>query len=71
MMKMWTEILQNVNGILNELYLHFQRAFDTVPHEEMLTKIEGYVVEVTDLHWLRDSLADEEHQAVLNGDSSI
>ena len=41
MMDMWTRILDD-HGTVDVTHLDFRKAFDTVPHERMLRKIEGY-----------------------------
>ena len=37
----WTEELDN-NYSTDVIYLDFQKAFDSVPHKRMITKLEGY-----------------------------
>jgi hypothetical protein len=36
----WTEKIDNYNSI-DTIYLDFQKAFDTVPHIRLLSKLEG------------------------------
>ena len=36
-----TEEIDNKNSIY-VIYLDFQKAFDSVPHKRMITKLEGY-----------------------------
>jgi tRNA A58 N-methylase Trm61 len=40
-MEDWTEHLDNHNSV-DAIYLDFQKAFDTVPHHRLFTKLKGY-----------------------------
>jgi hypothetical protein len=37
----WTEQLDNKNAI-DTIYLDFQKAFDTVPHQRLINKLQSY-----------------------------
>ena len=37
----WTEILDN-GGSLDAIYFDFMKAFDTVPHQRLIGKLESY-----------------------------
>ncbi len=66
MMDMWTRILDD-HGTIDVTYLDFRKAFDTVPHERMLKKIEGYGIKGKVLSWIRAFLTGREQRVVVNG----
>ena len=48
----------------------FSKAFDTVPHEELLTKLESFGITESIHHWLRTFLTKRYMQVVVDGESS-
>ena len=52
------------------MYLDYQQAFDSVPHERLLAKLSGYGLKGKVLDWLRDFLYDRYQQVVINGSKS-
>ena len=52
------------------IYLDFQKAFDTVPHHRLLTKLKSYGIQGKLLGWINSFLTGREQRVVLNGTSS-
>ena len=65
----WTEHLNNRDSI-DAVYLDFQKAFDTVPHKRLLTKLEGYGIRGKLLKWIGSYLTDRQQRVILNGKES-
>ena len=65
----WTEELDNHNCI-DTIYLDFQKAFDTVPHQRLLNKLRGYGIKGPLLNWLENFLIGRKQRVVLNGEES-
>ena len=62
----WTESLEK--GIpVDVLYLDFSRAFDSVPHERLLLKLEAYGIQGKVLQWIRSFLSQRKQAVVING----
>ena len=51
-------------------YLDFAKAFDTVPKERLLRKLEGVGVEGKVVAWIREWLTGRKQKVVLNGSES-
>ena len=49
----WTEKLDNISRI-GIIYLDFQKAFDTLPHKRLITKLKGYGTQRDILKWVID-----------------
>ena len=56
----WSEELDNKNCI-DILYLDFQKAFDSVPHQRLLTKLKGYGFKRKLLTWVENFLKNRKH----------
>ena len=65
----WTQILEN-NENVDSIYLDFQKAFDSVPHERLLRKIYGYGIRGEVLKWIKAFLMDREQRVVVNNSTS-
>ena len=52
------------------LYFDFSKAFDTVPHYRLLSKLEGYGISGSMLHIVRDFLSDRKIRVVVGGEFS-
>ena len=52
------------------LILDFSKAFDTVPHQHLLLKMEHYGIRGRVLHWVRAWLTDRNQRMCLDGDLS-
>ena len=52
---------------INCLYLDFVKAFDTVPYQRLLLKLESYGITDPLLSWIRDFLSDNIQRVIVNG----
>lgn len=52
------------------IYLDFQKAFDKVPHERLLIKLESLGIRGKILNWIREWLRDRSQRIVINGAES-
>ena len=66
----WTDILDN-HGALDAIYLDFAKAFDKVPHERLLLKVENHGIKGNALKWIRDFLSNRQQRVVINGTHSV
>ena len=65
----WMESLDN-DVPVDAVYLDFSKAFDTVPHKRLLTKLEGYGVTGNILKWIKDFLHEREQYVSINNEQS-
>ena len=65
----WTKIIDE-GGSIDCVYCDFKKAFDKVPHERLLRKIEGYGIRGEILGWIRAFLSDRTQQVIVNGEAS-
>ena len=49
------------------IYTDFSKAFDSVPHERLLQKVEAYGIQGNLLRWIRDFLSSRKQRVVLGG----
>ena len=55
---------------LDVIYLDFAKAFDKVPHQRLLHKIESHGISGNVTAWIGEWLHDRKQRVVLNGDNS-
>ena len=55
---------------INCLYLDFMKAFDTVPHQRLLRKLESYGITDPLLSWISDFLNNRVPRVIVNGTPS-
>ena len=55
---------------VDTIYLDFKKAFDSVPHGRLLTKLKGYGFDGTFLKWIEDFLSERRQRVILNGEES-
>jgi hypothetical protein len=55
---------------VDAIYLDFQKAFDTVPHHRLFTKLKGYGISGNILEWIKNFLSERKQKVVLNGSTS-
>ena len=55
---------------IDAIYLDFQKAFDTVPHKRLITKLHGYGIRGKLLSWIENFLTDRKQRVILNGKES-
>ena len=61
----------NDKGLQTDIaILDFSKAFDTVPHEEFLCKLESYGITGSLHEWLRTFLSKRHMQVVIEGEAS-
>ena len=58
------------NTPVDAVYLDFKKAFDTVPHNRLLTKLESYGVTGKVLEWVKTFLSDRKQYVKVNNASS-
>ena len=65
----WTELLESGEPV-DVIYLDFQKAFDSVPHQRLLVKLEAYGITGQLKQWLADFLIGRRQRVVIGQDSS-
>ena len=55
---------------VDAIYLDFKKAFDSVPHERLLTKLHGYGIRGNIFNWVRDFLSNRSQYVTINDQSS-
>ncbi|CAM5139726.1 unnamed protein product [Natator depressus] len=64
-----TDFLDKGNAV-DLIYLDFSKAFDTVPHEELLVKLEKMGINIKIERWIRNWLTGRLQQVLLKGELS-
>ena len=65
----WTDSLDS--GLcVDAIYLDFAKAFDTVPHQRLLTKLQGYGIREDVLGWIGQFLQGRRQRVSVNGSRS-
>ena len=64
-LELWSEILDS-GALIDAIYLDFRKAFDTVPHQRLLRKLESYDINGRILGWVKDFLLNRHQQVVVN-----
>lgn len=52
---------------LDIVYLDFQKAFDKVPHNKLLQKVENLGIQGNTLNWIRNWLSERKQRVIING----
>lgn len=69
LLEQWTKKLDS--GIpIDAIYLDFSKAFDSVPHQRLLKKLEGYGIGGNLLNWLQSFLLGRKQRVKVNGSFS-
>ena len=55
---------------VDAIYLDFQKAFDSVPHQCLIQKLSSFGVHGKILQWIKDFLRNRRQQVALNGQKS-
>ena len=53
------------------VYLDYRKAFDTIPHKRLLTKVSQTGVSGKVLHWTKAFLSERETKVTVNGSASV
>ena len=61
----WTQILDE-GGSIDVIYMDFMKAFDKVPHQRLLYKIEKYGIANPLLGWVKSFLSDRRQRVTVN-----
>ena len=65
----WTEILDK-RGAINTIYMDFIKAFDKVPHQRLITKLESYGLSNQIIKWVDNFLNERNQKVTVNGNES-
>ena len=65
----WTKILDS-GGKVDAVFLDFAKAFDSVPHQRLLSKLQSYGIAGTVHKWISSFLTDREQFVNVNGSCS-
>ena len=68
-MDVWTEILDE-GGCLDVVYCDFMKAFDKVPHNRLIHKVDHYGITGNVLGWVSSFLSNRTQSVHLNGEKS-
>ena len=68
-LEIWCNILDE-DGIIDDINMDFQKAFDTVPHRRLLGKLESYGIQGDTLGWIQAFLTERKQRVMINGHSS-
>lgn len=65
----WDDVTKWVDQgkVVDSVYLDFKKAFDTVPHQRLITKLEALGVGGDLLGWLTDFLSNRQQSVVVDG----
>ena len=66
----WTTILYKGQGQVDVVLLDFSKAFDTVPHQRLLQKLNKYGIRNHTLNFISSFLTNIAHHVVVNGSTS-
>jgi len=61
----WTELLDEGHGI-DIIYFDYRKAFDTVPHKRLLSKVQQAGIGGKVLNWIKAFLSDRKMRVVVN-----
>ena len=66
-------IIENMvqGDVTDVIYLDFAKAFDTVPHQRLLAKLESYGIEGDTLKWINAFLSNRTQVVKVNGEESF
>ena len=54
-------------GVVDSVYLDFSKAFDTVPHRRLITKLQAYGIDGDILKWIQEFLQGRTQEVMVNG----
>ena len=62
----WTTLLDHGSSI-DVIYFDFAKAFDSVPHQRLISKLQAYGIKGNVLKWIIEYLSDRKQRVILNG----
>ena len=65
----WTAAL-DAGLSVDTIYLDYSKAFDSVPHLHLLSKLQAYGIQGNLLKWIKNFLIGRQQKVILNGSSS-
>ena len=65
----WTSILDR-GGSIDVVYFDFVKAFDKVPHQRLIMKLESYGIGGAALEWINTFLVNRKQGVMINGTAS-
>ena len=68
-LEVWTEIIDRGSS-LDSIYLDFSKAFDSVPHQRLAKKLEGFGIKGQILQWLINFLSNRRQKVCINEEQS-
>ena len=66
----WSRIMDKGSSQIDVIVLDFSKAFDMVPHQRLIQKINSYGITGKTQHWINSFLSSRTHQVLVNGSSS-
>ena len=68
-MEAWTDLIDKGESI-DVVYLDFSKAFDSVPHQRLIHKLEAYGISGPIRAWIQDFLTERKQRVVVNHNRS-
>ena len=65
----WTCAIEN-NNSSDCIYLDYQKAFDTVPHKRLISKLYAYNIDEKIINWIKYYLSERKQYVEINGQKS-
>ena len=65
----WTYAIENSNSS-DCIYLDYQKAFDTVPHKHLISKLYAYNIDEKIINWIKYYLSERKQYVEINGQKS-
>ena len=57
-------------GVIDTIYFDFAKAFDSVPHRRLISKLESYGISARVLNWIKNYLNERQQTVSVNGEKS-
>ena len=64
----WRPIAEG--GVIDTIYFDFAKAFDSVPHRRLISKLESYGISGRVLNWIKNYLNERQQTVSVNGEKS-
>ena len=66
----WTEALERKGTNIDCIYMDFQKAFDKVPHNRLIGKLQSYGISEDITEWVKSFLNERKQKVIINGKES-